>query len=147
MCMQIPHEVQQIMSSERTPVLLGAIPAFEMFMTKWEKIAESDSEQLRHVKPLVEPGLEWATRYYSRMDGTKAYIISMCKSKCTLLNHTNCTYSVLNPVIRMSWIKKHWSEEYIILAESQIKQTVSLSILCFQTKKKLLTYFQDAGIS
>jgi hypothetical protein len=62
------------MSSERTPVLSGAIPAFEMLMTKWEKIAESDT-----LKPLVEPGLEWTTRYYRRMDGTKAYIISMCK--------------------------------------------------------------------
>jgi len=27
----------------------------------------------------------------------------------------------------MSWIKKHWSDEYITLAESQIKQTVSPS--------------------
>jgi len=62
------------MSSERTPILSGAIPAFEMFMTKWEKIAN-----IEHLKPLVEPGLEWATRYYRRMDDTRAYVISMCE--------------------------------------------------------------------
>lgn len=72
---QIPHTVQQVMSGERTPVLSGAIPAFEMFMTKWEKIA-CDFPQL---KPLVEPGLEWAYRYYGRMDRTRAYIVAMCK--------------------------------------------------------------------
>ena len=46
----------------------------------------------------------------------------------------------------MSWIKKHWSEEYITLAESHIKQTVGPSYAS-KSKKKPLTYFQDAGIS
>ena len=65
------------MSSERTPILSGTIPAFEMFMSKWEKIADSNTEMLRILKPLVKPGLEWASMYYSRMDGTQAYVISM----------------------------------------------------------------------
>jgi hypothetical protein len=30
------------MSSERMPVLSGAIPAFEMFMTKWEEFKEHE---------------------------------------------------------------------------------------------------------
>jgi len=56
-------------------ILAGAIPAFEMFMTSWECLAEKHPR----LKPWINIGLEWASTYYSRMDGTKSYIISMCK--------------------------------------------------------------------
>jgi len=36
---QIPHWVQQFMSSKSTPILSNAIPAFELFMTSWEQLA------------------------------------------------------------------------------------------------------------
>jgi hypothetical protein len=63
------------MSGEKTPILAGAIPAFEMFMSGWEKAGE-DHPRLTH---LIQPGLDWASMYYGRMDRTKAYIIAMCK--------------------------------------------------------------------
>jgi hypothetical protein len=72
---QIPHVVLQVMSSERTPILSGAIPAFEMFMTTWEKIIREHPR----LKKYVEPGLEWAYRYYRRMDRPRAYVIAMGK--------------------------------------------------------------------
>jgi hypothetical protein len=72
---QFPHRVQQIMSGENTPILAGAIPAFEMFMTGWEKAAEDHT----HLANLIQPGLDWAYLYYGRMDRTRAYIIAMCK--------------------------------------------------------------------
>ncbi len=72
---QYPHRVQQIMSGKQTPILAGAIPAFEMFMSGWEKAGE-DHPHLTH---LIQPGLDWASMYYGRMDRTKAYIIAMCK--------------------------------------------------------------------
>jgi hypothetical protein len=34
-------------------------------------------------------------------------------------------YEVLNPAIRMSWIQKHWDQEYITDAENKIWETVS----------------------
>ena len=37
-------------------------------------------------------------------------------------------FAVLNPSIHMSWIRKHWDQNYISQAEEQIRQTVSLSI-------------------
>jgi hypothetical protein len=70
---QAPHQVQQIMSGETTPLLSGAIPAFEMFMTRWENMS-----QVSNLKSTIAPGLEWAAKYYSRMDRTRAYIIAMC---------------------------------------------------------------------
>jgi hypothetical protein len=63
------------MSSESTPILSGAIPAFEMFMTKWELVMEKNDK----LKKYIKPGLECAYKYYGRMDRTNAYIISMCK--------------------------------------------------------------------
>ena len=57
------------------PILSGAIPAFEMFMTKWEKLGV----ECPRLKPFIQPGLDWAYKYYKRMDRTTAYIIAMCK--------------------------------------------------------------------
>ena len=62
------------MSGEKVPILSGAIPSFEIFMTKWE-ILKKDPR----TKSLVEAGLEWAYKYYDRMDNTKAYVVAMCK--------------------------------------------------------------------
>jgi hypothetical protein len=67
--------VQQAMSAESTPILSGAILAFETFMTKWEKLAEEHPR----LKLIIREGLEWAYKYYDRMDHTKAYIVAMCK--------------------------------------------------------------------
>lgn len=65
------------MSSETTPILSGAIPAFETFMTTWEKLS-TDPKRV-HLKELIDPGLDWAKMYYAKMDRTKAYIIAMRK--------------------------------------------------------------------
>ena len=75
---QVPHKVQQTMSREETPVLAGTLPAFEMFMTTWELLGE------KHVrlKPFIDIGLEWARKYYCRMDQTRAYIVTMGESFC-----------------------------------------------------------------
>ncbi len=70
-----PHAVQQSMSSESTPVLSGAIPAHEMFMTRWEFIHDN----VANTSEWAKVGLFWATEYYCRMDLTTAYVIAMCR--------------------------------------------------------------------
>jgi hypothetical protein len=67
--------VQQVMSGESMPILSGAIPAFEMFMTQWEQIQDNQED----TREWVEVGLSWATTYYGRMDLTQAYVIAMCE--------------------------------------------------------------------
>lgn len=61
------------MSSEKIPILLGAIPSFELFMSTWEKLIVDNL----CLKPLIYPGLNWAPGYYSQMDCTCAYVINM----------------------------------------------------------------------
>ena len=43
-------------------------------MTKWEKLAKT-----KGLEPFVKAGLDWAYKYYNRMDHTKAYVVAMCK--------------------------------------------------------------------
>jgi hypothetical protein len=64
------------MSSESTPVLSRAIGEFEEFMTALEVAGEHHPI----LKPWTDIGLKWATKYYIRMDDTKAYVVTMRKS-------------------------------------------------------------------
>jgi hypothetical protein len=63
------------MSSELTLVLSRGIIHFEMFMTELEKLGA----QHRVLKPWMEIGLCWATKYYIQMDDTDVYVVMMCK--------------------------------------------------------------------
>lgn len=63
------------LAKEATPVLSGAVPAFELFMTKWESLAEK-FENLGH---FIEVGLVKAREYYAKMDHTRAYVIALCE--------------------------------------------------------------------
>jgi hypothetical protein len=62
----------QSISSKSTPVLLHVISDFEKFMTK----CGAQHEVLRF---WTEIGLNWAKKYYQRMDETGIYVITMCK--------------------------------------------------------------------
>ena len=65
--------VQMVMASETTPILSSAIPAFKMFMSKWEQISELHPRLSRW----IDVGLHWAMHYSKRMDQTNAYIMAM----------------------------------------------------------------------
>jgi hypothetical protein len=64
------------MSSEKTPVLASGISHFEEFMSELEVLAKD----YPILKPWTGVALRWAKKYYCRMDGTDAYVITMCKS-------------------------------------------------------------------
>jgi len=63
------------MSGETILILSGAIPAFEMFMSSWEQLAENHPRLL----PWIDIGLGKATEYYAWMDRTSAYVMLMCE--------------------------------------------------------------------
>ncbi|EDR00032.1 uncharacterized protein LACBIDRAFT_334520 [Laccaria bicolor S238N-H82] len=100
----VPHQVQTLMSKERTPVLSGAIPAFEMFMMAWEQLGRDHPRLARW----TDISIQWATTYYKKMDDSPAYIIAM----------------FLNPLIQLSWIRQHWEPNYVARAIVIIKNTM-----------------------
>ena len=63
------------MSREKTPVLSGSIPAFEMMIAAWTKLSSTQPR----LKPFIDVALLWAVKYYAKTHHTKAYIIAMCK--------------------------------------------------------------------
>ena len=69
------HQVQHKLVGDRLPVLVYAIPIFELFMSNWEKLANKQ----RHLKLFIDKGLHFTYIHYQKMDRTKAYVIYMCE--------------------------------------------------------------------
>jgi len=65
------------MSAEQTPILSGAIPSFETFMMAWEQLGKKHPWLARW----TDIGMEWAKKYYTKMDKTDAYVIAICEFK------------------------------------------------------------------
>jgi hypothetical protein len=63
------------------PILSGAIPIFEVLMATWEQL----SEKHPHLVNWMKIRLEWAAKYYTKMDNTHIYIIVMGKNTDYLL--------------------------------------------------------------
>ncbi|OJA12309.1 hypothetical protein AZE42_10247 [Rhizopogon vesiculosus] len=102
--LEIPHGVQQSMSSESHPRLGRAVPHLELFMSAWEKKAQ----KIPHLKPFIDVGLKWAEKYYKRMDDTCAYVVAM----------------FVDPSIQMNWVKACWEKAWIRDAEKKIIELV-----------------------
>ncbi|KAF8219312.1 hypothetical protein L208DRAFT_1341594, partial [Tricholoma matsutake] len=77
--LQYLHSVQQVLSKEKTMVLVGIIPTFEHFMMVWETLTQKNP----HLRNPLNVGLSFATKYYGKMDSTKAYVIAMCEWSLT----------------------------------------------------------------
>ena len=75
--LQFPDFALQVMSSDKTPVLAGAVPSFERFMCVWEDLTKDESMQ--DVAPAIQAGLKCTYKYYNRMDCTSAYVVNMCE--------------------------------------------------------------------
>ncbi|KIK33566.1 hypothetical protein CY34DRAFT_99352, partial [Suillus luteus UH-Slu-Lm8-n1] len=103
---QAPHAAQQKLSSESTPSLSYAVPAFEEMIKSWESIGL----HVPHCKPIVDIGLTWASKYTDRMGATHAYAVAM----------------FIDPVMRMSWMNSQWEEDRINKAKEFIVKLVCL---------------------
>lgn len=70
---QVPHAFQQRLSSENTPMLCDAIPAFEAMSIIWKKQQDNDPQTLT----IIQAGLDKLEEYRNRADLTPAYILAM----------------------------------------------------------------------
>jgi hypothetical protein len=66
-----------MLSQESNPVLVAAIPLFEMFMSHWETLI-NHPKNLKHMKASIEAGLATMYKQYKKIDHTNVYIIVMC---------------------------------------------------------------------
>jgi len=72
----VPHAFQQRLSSEKTPTLCEALPAFEAMKKVWEKLQDDNPE----MDFIVEAGLDKLGDYHNRADLISAYVLAMGKS-------------------------------------------------------------------
>ncbi|TFK59651.1 hypothetical protein BDN72DRAFT_746680, partial [Pluteus cervinus] len=86
--LSVPSRIQQALCSERTPNLSFALPNFEWLLLSWTKLAEAHP----HLRPFLQPGLDSANQYYSKMNDTPAYVIAM----------------FINPQIRLQYVFDNW---------------------------------------
>ena len=70
---QVSYLFQQCLSSESMPVLSYAITEIKEYMTALEKLGKDHYI----LKPWVDIGVQWATKYYCRMDDMKAHVVAM----------------------------------------------------------------------
>ena len=96
-------------------------------MTAWEQLGRDHP----CLSWWTDIGIQWATTYYKKMDNLSAYDIMMCELRFGFIHYLiTWPWSVLNPSLRLSWIRRHWDANYVARAVIVIKNTVSHS-LCY----------------
>ncbi|KAF8416610.1 ribonuclease H-like domain-containing protein [Boletus edulis BED1] len=84
---EIPHTAQELLSSERTPTLSMALPAYEQLAVKWKEL-QSTIWELAHY---IGVGLEKLEKYRNEGRKTRIYAFAM----------------ILNPGSKFEWIKTY----------------------------------------
>jgi hypothetical protein len=72
-CLQFPHSVQQLMSGEATPVLIGVLPAFQRLQNCWE----SHAAMHHNICCYMYEGMVWLKKYHEKAGRSPTYVIAM----------------------------------------------------------------------
>ena len=121
--LEVPHTAQELLSSERTPTLPMALPAYEELAVKWRELRGTIWE-LSHY---ISVGLEKLEQYRDEGRKTRIYALSMSMwtdyfSFCSA-NH-NAHWPVINPSSKLEWIREHWSDSDARQAREWMVETV-----------------------
>lgn len=77
--LEVAHKAQQLLSSERTPTLGIALPAYELIIAKWEDLQQVIPE----LKPFIGRGIRKLEEYMSETRKTRIYAHAMGESHST----------------------------------------------------------------
>ncbi|EUC58183.1 HAT family dimerization protein, partial [Rhizoctonia solani AG-3 Rhs1AP] len=108
--LRIPHNAQELLSSEKTPTLALAVPLYESIIWTWEQFAVAIPE-LSHA---ISCGIDKLQDYIGLARNVPAHILAM----------------FINPTIKLTWVHDHWgpsaeaeAEEMIIAEMLKVQQT------------------------
>jgi hypothetical protein len=73
MLFKVPHAFQQRLSSEKTPSLALAIPAFEAMVMRWDAL----KNKYDYLANVIQPGIDKLKDYRRRIRGVRAYVLCM----------------------------------------------------------------------
>ena len=74
--LEVPHTVQELLSSEHTPTLAMALPAYELLCNKWKQL-QSTIWELSHY---IQVGHDKLKYYINEGRKTRVYALAMSKS-------------------------------------------------------------------
>ncbi|EJF59222.1 hypothetical protein DICSQDRAFT_65365 [Dichomitus squalens LYAD-421 SS1] len=104
--LEVAHQAQQLVSSERTPTLALVLPAYELLVDSWKQLRI----QLPPLAHLITLGVEKIEEYMMKSRMSRMYSLAM----------------IVNPMFKLSWIQQHWSDQEAKAARSWALEAVCL---------------------
>ncbi|KAJ7697181.1 hypothetical protein B0H17DRAFT_928548 [Mycena rosella] len=108
--LSIPHAAQELLSAEQTPTLSMALPAFELLLESWLCL-QKELPELAHY---IGVGIAKIQEYVNKGRQSRIYALAM----------------IINPTMKMAWIREHWPAPDALKAEEWMLEVVSPSPIC-----------------
>jgi hypothetical protein len=105
------HSVQELLSSERTPTLAVALPAYEYCMTALSCVIEQNIYP--HLNHALHSSFNKLEKYVEIARKSRIYGMSMCKCSLSATSFAHKCDLVINPSCKKEGMKKHWPEDDI----------------------------------
>ncbi|KAJ7440177.1 hypothetical protein FB451DRAFT_1344143 [Mycena latifolia] len=102
--LQVPHIVQEIVSSEKTPTLSIVLPMYEKLIVMLKDLAKDLDELSLGINTTIRKLEE----YLNMSQRTRMYALAM----------------VLNPTIKLQWLHDNWSAKDFVTAKNGIRSAV-----------------------
>ncbi|TEB10196.1 hypothetical protein FA13DRAFT_1653250, partial [Coprinellus micaceus] len=119
------HVVQELVSAEKTPTLSIILPMYETLVTMLK--------DLKKVLPVISGAIAASQaklqEYLQKSRGTTAYTAAIGTSLRTPrgLEILIIAFTVINPTMKLEWLRKNWSEADYSSARDRIFEAVSLA--------------------
>lgn len=104
--LEVAHDVQELLSAEKTPTLSYALPAYEKLIETWANL-QVLIPMLSHY---IGVGITKIADYSLKGRKSRIYALAMSTlfSMRDYLILTEMSLVVLNPTCKLAWITKHW---------------------------------------
>jgi hypothetical protein len=119
------HSVQELVSSERTPTLSVALPAYEYCLQSLCEVLEKD--RFPHLNHAIQQAIEKIDIYVKLARKNRIYGMAMCALGLLDLHMPVLTLSllVINPSCKKSWMAQHWPDAEVDACMKAIRESVS----------------------
>ena len=125
--MQHPALAQQAFSSECVLTVFHVFPTIEFLLTSLEAAEKHVTCAL--ICNAIMAGISNLTKWYRKLDACHVYAVSNGKSNQTALGHNQLIdLTVLDPSIKLAYIKKNWGPDFILHTWTILETIVSTYI-------------------
>ncbi len=115
------HSVQELVSAEQTPTLCIVIALYEQLIKKLQD-AKEDLPKFAHA---LDAAIGKLQEYLTYSRKAKIYNLAIGMLVCSHFKTLLIEYKVLNPQMKLAWIRKNWSTEDFATARDHVRRVVS----------------------